>query len=318
MFERRVLTRAMGAGLLTLATGLGCNDRQASLPTGPSPAAVALSPPAQPPTSAAITDIVPNSGGTAGATLVRINGQGLQGSVHVTFGGVPALRVGWSPGGASVVATTPANAAGPVDVVVTTGAGQAVTLRQGFTYGRAAPLSLTSIAPNAGATAGGTLLTIAGDGFQFGARVTLDGVDTPVRYQLVGTTLDLATPPHRAGAVDVVVINPDGQVARLDAAFTYASSPFSDFNGDWEGWLGDEGETPLRFSVRDDVLVSLSCGGPVALPPPPTATTGGEFSIAGNGRPAMTGALVRADRAEGTITPPACTRYDTTWFATRR
>lgn len=40
-------------------------------------------------------------------------------------------------------------------------------------------------------------------------------------------------------------------------------------------------------------------------------------ALLGNGRPGMTGALVRADYAEGTINLAACTRYDTIWFATR-
>lgn len=313
IFGRRFLTASL---LTVMATSPGCNDRRAPLPTGPSPLAAEPSPSGQPPTFAVITEVSPNSGGTGGATLVRINGQGLRGSARVTFGGVPASRVGWSPDGTGVFATTPVNGAGPVDVVVTNGAGQALTLPQGFTYGHPTPLSVTSIAPSVGATAGGTYLAIAGDGFQFGAKVTLDGVDTAVRYQLVGTALGLTTRPHRAGTVDLAVINPDGQLVRLAAGYTYALPAFTDFNGDWEGWLGDEGERPLRFTVQNNVLVSLSCGAAVALPSPPT-TNGGEFSIAGNGRPGMTGALVRADAAEGTITLSACTDYDTTWFATR-
>lgn len=321
MFERRFLTHSVALSLLTLAaTSLGCNDGRAQLPTGPSPQANQPSPPAQPPTSAVsiVTDISPNTGGTVGATLVRIIGRGLQGSGRVTFGGVAASRVGWSPDGTSVFATTPPGGAGAVDVVVTSRAGQAITLSQGFIYGLATPLLVTAISPNMGAAAGGTYLAIAGSGFQFGATVTLDGVETGVRYQSLGTELGLTTRPHQAGSVDVVVTNPDGQVVRLNGGYTYASPQFKDFNGEWEGWLGDEGETPLRFTVQNDVLVSLSCASAVPLTTLP-GTKGGEFSMPGNGRPAMTGALVRADYAEGTLNLnlAACTGYDTIWSATR-
>jgi type 1 fimbria pilin len=234
----------------------------------------------------------------------------------VTFGGVAASRVGWSPDGTTVFATTPPSGAGAVDVVVTNRAGQAVTLPQGFTYGLATPLLVTAISPNVGAAAGGTYLAIAGSGFQFGAKVTLDGVAAAVRYQSVATALGLTTRPHQAGNVDVVVTNPDGQVVRLNGGYTYASPQFKDFNGEWEGRFGEEGESPLRFTVESDVLVSLSCAGPVTLTSPP-ATSGGEFSIPGNGSPGMTGALVGADYAEGTINLAACMGYSTTWFATK-
>ena len=232
----------------------------------------------------------------------------------MTFGGVAASRVGWSPDGTSVFATTPPGGAGAVDVVVTNRAGQPITLPQGFIYGLATPLLVTAISPAIGAAAGGTYLAIAGSGFQFGAKVTLDGVETAVRYQSIGTGLGLTTRPHQAGTVDVVVTNPDGQVARLNGGYTYASPQFHDFNGDWEGWLGDEGEAPLRFTVQNDVLVSVSCAGALTTLP---GTKSGDFSLPGNGRPGMTGALVRADYAEGTINLAACTRYDTIWFATR-
>jgi hypothetical protein len=105
-------------------------------------------------------------------------------------------------------------------------------------------------------------------------------------------------------------------VVRVHRGYTYASPAFKDFNGQWEGWVGDEGETPLRFTIENDVLVSLSCARAVTLTSTP-ATNDGTFSIPGIGGPGMTGALVRADHAEGTIKLAACTGYDTIWSATR-
>jgi hypothetical protein len=319
MSIRRFLTRST-AGLLTLVgTSLGCDGR-AQLPTGSSQVTAQPGDSARPPipSGAVITAVLPNTGGTGGATLVQIVGTGLRGSSHVTFGGLAASRVGWSPDGTVVSATTPPGSAGTVDIVVSNPVGQTTNFPQGFTYGVAPTLLVTQISPNVGATAGGTYLTLTGSGFQAGATVTIDGVDTAVLYQSIGTGVALFTRPHQAGTVDVVVTNPDGQVARLTGAYTYSRPQFRDFNGDWEGRLGDEGEAPLRFTVQNDVLVSVSCASAPSLTFSPASTSGGEFSIVAGARIGMTGALLRADYAEGTITFPTCTGYDTVWSAKRR
>ncbi|GAA1238964.1 IPT/TIG domain-containing protein [Pseudonocardia alaniniphila] len=78
-----------------------------------------------------VATIDPDSGPTAGGTGVTITGTGLTTTSSVTFGGTPASFVVISP--TEVSATTPAGAAGAVDVVVTTTGGSA-TLEDGFTY----------------------------------------------------------------------------------------------------------------------------------------------------------------------------------------
>ncbi|WP_433289054.1 IPT/TIG domain-containing protein [Pseudonocardia sp. CA-142604] len=78
-----------------------------------------------------VTAIDPVSGPTAGGTGVTITGTGLTTTNSVTFGGTPASFVVISA--TEVSATTPAGAAGAVDVVVTTTGGSA-TLEDGFTY----------------------------------------------------------------------------------------------------------------------------------------------------------------------------------------
>jgi hypothetical protein len=45
------------------------------------------------------------------------------------------------------------------------------------------------------------------------------------------TTITATAPPHAAGAVDVVVTNPDNYYARLASSFTYSAQIF-DPNGD--------------------------------------------------------------------------------------
>jgi hypothetical protein len=75
------------------------------------------------------------------------------------------------------------------------------------------------IVPVAGKPAEHTGVRIWGKGFQSGATVTFDGSAMPAT--LDGAWLLTTAPPHPAGAIDIVVINPDGRTSRLEKAFTY-------------------------------------------------------------------------------------------------
>jgi IPT/TIG domain len=83
------------------------------------------------------------------------------------------------------------------------------------------PLTVRSISPVTGSTAGGTQLTIAGTGFAAGATVTLNGVVAPVRTIGAGSIFAITPAVSAGGAVDVVVTNPNGDSARLSGGFTY-------------------------------------------------------------------------------------------------
>jgi IPT/TIG domain len=87
-------------------------------------------PPPPPPNPTAIT---PTSGSTNGGTSVTITGTGFASGAIVTFGGTAAtgVSVGSST---SITATTPANNAGAVDVVVTNTDNQTGALSGGYTY----------------------------------------------------------------------------------------------------------------------------------------------------------------------------------------
>ena len=63
-------------------------------------------------------------------------------------------------------------------------------------------------------------MLIFGDGFQSGAVVTFDGSATPATVES-GHGIRTTAPPHPAGAIDIVVINPDGRTSRLEKPFTY-------------------------------------------------------------------------------------------------
>ncbi|WP_377706327.1 putative Ig domain-containing protein [Pseudomonas protegens] len=79
-----------------------------------------------------LTAVNPNNGSTAGATSVTLTGTNLTGATAVSFGGTAAT--GYIVNSATTItATTPAHAAGVVNVVVTTPGGTA-TLTNGYTY----------------------------------------------------------------------------------------------------------------------------------------------------------------------------------------
>ena len=97
-----------------------------------------------------VSGISPTSGTTAGGTGVTITGTGFLAGANVTFGGTTATGV-TVVSSTSITATTPAHAAGAVNVVVTNTDTKSGTLSGGYTYVVVNPApNVTSIAPNSG------------------------------------------------------------------------------------------------------------------------------------------------------------------------
>src|SRR5207253_1361021 len=82
------------------------------------------------------------------------------------------------------------------------------------------PPTITAISPNNGTTNGGTSVTISGTNFVSGATVSLGGVAATSVNVASASSITATTPSHAAGTVDVVVTNPDGQVATLTGGYT--------------------------------------------------------------------------------------------------
>ncbi|MBI5295731.1 MAG: IPT/TIG domain-containing protein [Chloroflexi bacterium] len=164
-------------------------------------------------TAPTITNIAPNAGPVAGGTTVIITGTNLTGGT-VTFGGLPATCTVDSA--TQITCTTPAHAAGPVDVVVTTPGGPA-TSAGGFTY--VDPPTIGGIAPNSGPEAGGTSVVITGTGLT-GGTVTFGGLPATCTVDVADVQITCTSPAHAAGPVDVVVTTPGGP-ATSAGGFTY-------------------------------------------------------------------------------------------------
>jgi len=83
----------------------------------------------------------------------------------------------------------------------------------------AVPLSIGTISPISVPSAGGTILTIRGSGFQPGTTVIISGKSATTVFKDMNT-LTVTTPPLSAGPQQVTITNPNGDSYSLDAAFT--------------------------------------------------------------------------------------------------
>ena len=170
----------------------------------------------------AVTSVAPTSGPIAGATSVTITGTGLTGATNVSFGGTAAAIV--SNTATQIVATSPAHAAGLVDVRVTTSGGtSAVVAADQFTYVAPAAPAVTGVSPNSGPIAGGTSVTITGTGLAGASGVSF-GTTAAAIVSNTATQIVVTSPAHAAGPVDVRVTNPNGTSAVVAAdQFTYVA-----------------------------------------------------------------------------------------------
>jgi Autotransporter beta-domain/IPT/TIG domain len=159
-----------------------------------------------------VTGIAPTNGPIAGGTAVTITGTNFTGATSITIGGVaPTAVTIVSP--TSITATTPAHAAGAVNVVVTTPVGTGIGTNL-FTY--TAPVSVlptvTSVSPNTGPPGGGTSITITGTNFTSVTAVMFGGTAAPF-FSVVSATSITARSPAGTNTVDVTVITATGTSA---------------------------------------------------------------------------------------------------------
>ncbi len=149
----------------------------------------------------------------------------LAGTPTVAFGGVAAANVVVHPDfGGYITCTAPPHAAGMADIVVTNPGGQSGTLSGWFTYDQTQTPVPVSVSPGAGPGYLNNHVTIAGSGFSpagGATQVTFGGVQASSVFVASATSLSCYTPEHAAGAVDVVVINPEGTAGTLADGYTF-------------------------------------------------------------------------------------------------
>ena len=283
----RVVVASLGVSVV-ITPGCGW------LPGGPSPSG-----------SFSVLSIFPTQGSTAGATTAWISGTGFRSHATVTVDGSPVQ--------ATVVDETtislamPAHAEGKVDVAVSQRPEAQTGVPGGYTYAFVVPPVITELLPNLGSTGGRAPVTIRGAGFQNGLTVVVGGRKHQNQYSGDSTLAKIFTEAHAAGAVEVIVTNPDGGQAR--STFTYASPATFDFNGDWQGvaqdWDGEIG-APFALTIRDNIVVSVSCGASnLTLDPPPVVVNGQFRSVFSNGG-LIEGSIASPNYASGYVNLGSC------------
>ncbi len=164
-----------------------------------------------------ITSITPLTGGTNGGTSVVITGTNFVGITGVTFGGTSATSYTVNSAN-QITATTPARAAGIVQVQVTNPAGSAVS-PSSYTY--FAPPTITSISPNTGSNVGGTTVVITGTNLT-GTTSVRFGANAATSFTVNSANqITAVTPVGTIGAVTVQVIAPGGTAT---GSYTYSVS----------------------------------------------------------------------------------------------
>jgi IPT/TIG domain len=86
-------------------------------------------------------------------------------------------------------------------------------------------LAISSIGPNTGPAAGGTIVTVAGTGFTHSASVAFGGVAASAVIYVSSTELQARAPAHAGGTVSIAVTeNPHSELATLINGFTYTEA----------------------------------------------------------------------------------------------
>jgi IPT/TIG domain len=191
--------------------------------------------------------VISGQGGTTGGDDVTVIGDAFQYGATVTFGGNAATNVVVVDIN-TITCTTPAHAAGTVDVVVTntdatTGTGTGL-----FTYSVKAP-EVIAIQLNYGAIAGGDQVIITGKYFVATPGVLFGGSAGTSVVFIDSNHISCISPAHAAAVVDITVTNPDTQLGVLFNGYTFQTpSPFVDTKGWWYSDDGFSGGTFLALT----------------------------------------------------------------------
>ena len=177
-----------------------------------------------PPVPPTITHVNPATGMTTGGATVVITGTNFASVTGVRFGINNATFTVNSA--TQITATSPANSAGTVDIVVVAQGGQSATsAADQFTYLSTLTPVIQQVTPPGGPTSGGTVVDVLGTGFT-GATAVSFGSAAGTNLSVISDTEIQATSPAGSGVVDVKVTGPSG-ASTVTAAdqFTYAAVP---------------------------------------------------------------------------------------------
>src|ERR1035437_8233985 len=125
----------------------------------------------------AVSGAGPNTGSTNGGTVVSISGTNFAGISAVYFGATLATAFTFY-NSTALSATSPAiSSAGTIDITVVGTYGTSATVTADhFTYALPSYINVSSVSPNTGPAAGGTMVAIMGSGFTGATAVLFSGI----------------------------------------------------------------------------------------------------------------------------------------------
>lgn len=164
--------------------------------------------------------VAPAQGPTTGGTTVTITGLGVLTATpsDILFDNTPGTNL--QINGLNLTVTSPPHAAGPVQVKV-----RALNVDLGlgqFTYVPVLPV-IDSLSPGSGPTGGGQKVIIKGSGFVAPLDVTIGGKPAIDVNIVNDTEIDIVTPVHDAGPVDVIVDTDGGP--SVTKRYIYVAAP---------------------------------------------------------------------------------------------
>jgi hypothetical protein len=160
-------------------------------------------------------------GPVSGGTTVTITGTDLAGATAVMFGNTRGRII--NDTGTEITVTTPAEAAGPVNVTVTTALGTSgISPEDLFTY--VGPPTVSMIGPKVGPVSGGEQVIIGGTNLANAIAVYFGKVELTNFIADFNQEIVVKCPPRGAGTVNVRVLTAGGlsAIAPKDK-FTYSA-----------------------------------------------------------------------------------------------
>ncbi len=178
------------------------------------------------PPSPQVLSVTPGAASDAGGEGLTITGNHFRSGLRLVIG--ERIYQDGVAGGCNVVdantitLTTAATPGGTYDVVAIDASGVEGRLVDGMQF--ITVPAILSVFPLAGATVGGTSVTLVGTGFVQGSTVRIDGVDQPDMTVVDSTRIVLTTEPGVPGGPYAIEVENPGAVVAT-AAFAYSALP---------------------------------------------------------------------------------------------
>lgn len=174
-----------------------------------------------------LASVSPTIGSVDGGTAIELEGAGFLAGATVTFDGRLATSVYVESSTKITCVAPPHTGEGAVTIAVRNPDGQTAALVDGYAYENPPELVITSVTPSTGPEAGGTTITIEGEGFYLADPEEVLSVSIGYNFAtfevLDDETIEAVTPPGVAadGPQDVTVQRSDFHSYVLEDAFTY-------------------------------------------------------------------------------------------------